>query len=71
MVKMKKSIVSTSENNESGIESKETDGLSQRQIIMFNPLAVLFDVRMSRQGCPLFGRMRPKRGRCLPDVRPC
>jgi peptide/nickel transport system permease protein len=34
MIKIKKSTVSSSENNESGIESKETDGLSQRQIIV-------------------------------------
>jgi hypothetical protein len=32
MDKMKKSTVSTSEVNESGIENKETDGLSQRQM---------------------------------------
>ena len=31
---MKKSTVSNSEMNESGIENKETDGLSQRQIIV-------------------------------------
>ena len=44
MVKIKKSTVSTSENNESGIENKETDGLSQRQIILkrfFKPKAAV------------------------------
>jgi hypothetical protein len=34
MDEMKKSTISTSESNESGIENKETDGLSQRQIIV-------------------------------------
>jgi len=34
MDEIKKSTVSTSEANESGIENKETDGLSQRQIIV-------------------------------------